>query len=1111
MPGDWHNQVQELFSDIHQELQCSITHHSPYNRATKRARFTDVRADESTAEYEHIIITIGKLDNRVIGVINCTENTAKPHKISENEDDEETWLLEFEKEWHVKSMRDCKILFASFRDADGGMRMFRIPIESVRNRMVLVFGEWAEMTKWKRHVISEEMDIDDFKRPIQSTLTVQQDPPGSGKTYNLTRMMIHTDLPQYNHCAAYSTFIVLTKIHSAKEVVFTEFISQLEEAGIESDTRTSPDEKKYIVNFKRPTGAEIMCIFGTVDSLLYNMAYEDKRIKGTDMFVRLVKTINEFGPTKLQGPKGRADYAREQPRMNKKTLLVTDEATMVPASYVDAFATLMGQCHVDVHLAGDVQQSTGEKDNMLTRVVSEYNEGKVDLPSFPGCRVEVRVGREIRRFNQALVDFRNKVMEKFHTNPTHNLQIPQPVAAGDVTHVRGDHFVHKIQVIRSSDDRDSNEVQDAVGIIMEKLEQDVWELKLLPNEILIVSPHVRNNPLLDEVQTYIQEFWNKTFSDEEYVRLLETKTADETEDVVTARMRRHDSIKKHLEETTSSLEWFCVLHRGERGKVINTAESKYGTRIVSIHSSQGDGRKVAYVVGLSEKRLTMCTNGKIDLVYESLLNVSVSRMKELIRVFLEPTYDDIWERFLPFIPEEMKQDVPPELDATKKLRLNGAWNCDLDLDEELFHLTKDKIVAALPRDDDRVAQYRPVVDFSHHIIRMAAAHTIFWAHVIAKQAKEGSNRQQVITVFNKVANAKIETHSSKEYYNALRRLRDRRNWDIKETKSIPVLEYSYATKGFESAHTRILVILKQVQDFVQQWLQGKHEFEKFTPEHAVLLQYAVDLFSPHGNDDEDVKIDHVYNVVRSHIVQIEEDTERDLKGFYKYLTHMTSMFQHVVGHANEEPWEWKINRAISLGNKRTGKPTKYFQFNTNIRHLFLPGEERAIPIILCATIDNLNMARTCTQALLYTLICIQPEENVIKSDEKKGTFTWEYIKDKRIEICLVPIQSSRPIFIDLTEIVEKKITAIADWICRYTRKKAEGDILQAQKFADYYSEFEEAQFFVSEEHGQSQMPDYILEAFNEAKRADEVPRLLHQKLECHLDALLRNITARARR
>ena len=46
-------------------------------------------------------------------------------------------------------------------------------------------------------------------------------------------------------------------------------------------------------------------------------------------------------------------------------------------------------------------------------------------------------------------------------------------------------------------------------------------------------------------------------------------------------------------------------------------------------------------------------------------------------------------------------------------------------DEALFNLTNDKIVAASPNDaSDR--HDRPVLDYA---LRMAIAHTVFWAHI----------------------------------------------------------------------------------------------------------------------------------------------------------------------------------------------------------------------------------------------------------------------------------------------------------------------------------------------------------------------------------------------
>lgn len=1107
MPGPWHTNMQNLFPHTQQEVEFSFVHVSQDDKVTKRRRCADVCVNEAVLECQHSRITRREVNDRnddygqklgktVAWIIDCTENAAMPQKIysKEDGDGEEVWMLELEKRWQVESMRDCKILFAVFRDPEWGERIFRVPIESVVHRLVLVFGSWTDKMEWKAHVTSSELN-DDFEVPKQSTLTVAQDPHGAGKTYSLTRMIIHTDLPQYARYGAYATFIVVTKSHSAKEVVYAEFMTHLRNSGLAHQPSIS--NNKYVVKFTKPSGVETMCIFGTVDSLMYNLC--DNRMHGTDVFINLVKTIHKHGATKLQGPTGRFSYAGQRPGMNKRTLIITDEATLLPEVYADAFSTLMTSCHVDVHLAGDVQQSVLYEDNLMTRVVREYNDtaDPCALPSFRGCRVIIGLGNEVRRFNQALVDFRNIVMRGFHETPSHNLQIPIPVGATDVTHVRGEYFLHPIAQTSARDDPESEQVIAAVKTIMEKLRRDVYESKLLPNDILIITPYVKNNPLMDELQTSIHEFWSTKFDDDEYVRCLHERTDGESDDAVEARIARYDEAKTHFNKVFV-LPWFCVLHRSEEGKPIDTTESMYGTRIVSIHASQGDGRKFAYVVGLTEKKLTRFSAGKINLKYESLLNVAISRMKEVIRVFFEPTYDDIWKRFLPLprMDDAMRQSVPPTLNIKARMKLVDT--CNVKLDELLFNRTKEVIVAASPSvASDR--NDRPILDYAHHVIRMAIANTVFWAHLAVSQANDTDykeTKEQVLSIFWKVVTHDIRSLPSTQYYDALRNKR-----------CIPVLYYNSGAAAFEQLHARALRLLHEVQVNVGKWVRGEAtDLRTLTPEHAVLLQYAVEVFTLAEYGMENIKMDHVYDILHCYKRKT-DDSESKLERHYDYLTRLTSLFERVTEHGGEEAWKWKIYRSISLGNKRTGISTQYFRFDAHIHHLFLT-ETRAMPVILCPSVDDMKMEAMCAQALLYTLVCMQPAQTVYKLNDK-GHPTWEYVQGKTIEVCLVPITGSHPIFLNLTHIVEENIGVLAAWICEYTRQAAEINAPQATKIAEHYRDtFAEAQELVCAAHDKGKCPDYIRDAFNEADDSEEVPELLRQKLKAHLKVLSRDIQSR---
>jgi ATP-dependent exoDNAse (exonuclease V) beta subunit len=59
---------------------------------------------------------------------------------------------------------------------------------------------------------------------------------------------------------------------------------------------------------------------------------------------------------------------------------------------------------------------------------------------------------------------------------------------------------------------------------------------------------------------------------------------------------------------------YAIFHKSEEGNSINLADSENSTRIVSIHTSKGDGRNVVFVIGLDEGSLLKFSNEKNNLV-----------------------------------------------------------------------------------------------------------------------------------------------------------------------------------------------------------------------------------------------------------------------------------------------------------------------------------------------------------------------------------------------------------------------------------------------------------------------------------------------------------------
>ena len=138
-----------------------------------------------------------------------------------------------------------------------------------------------------------------------------------------------------------------------------------------------------------------------------------------------------------------------------------------------------------------------------------------------------------------------------------------------------------------------------------------------------------------------------------------------------------------------------------------------------------------------------------------------------------------------------------------------------------------------------------------------------------------------------------------------------------------------------------------------------------------MLQYAVEVFLFASYGLENVKMDHVYDIVNCYMNKTDESNSK-LEQHYDYITHLTPLFKQVISYSGEEEWSWKIGRTMTLGNKRTGNATQYFKFKAVILNLFLTNT-RSMLVIMCATVDDMNMALICAQAILYTLACIQPE------------------------------------------------------------------------------------------------------------------------------------------
>ena len=271
----------------------------------------------------------------------------------------------------------------------------------------------------------------------------------------------------------------------------------------------------------------------------------------------------------------------------------------------------------------------------------------------------------------------------------------------------------------------------------------------LPTDFLIVTPYVNGYLLLYKLNTEIHNFYEYKFKNASWVEEMLRRRPEETKAII-----------DHFKNTCRR---YCYLHQSVNSQPINTDLSKYSVRIVSIHSSQGDGRLIQYLIAPTEYKLKKFSGSKINDKYMGLLNVSISRAKEILRVFLEPYYDNIYIRFMSFIEMENSND--------KTLPVLPWFAGKINLDKiDLELLDKNYALIKLEELNNRFEMEKLIltdmVEYDHHVLRYAIAEEQLDITLTHQQVKDGnkSSKDQLKAMFYTILNAKIKYLDSNFLY-----------------------------------------------------------------------------------------------------------------------------------------------------------------------------------------------------------------------------------------------------------------------------------------------------------------------------------------------------------
>jgi hypothetical protein len=347
--------------------------------------------------------------------------------------------------------------------------------------------------------------------------------------------------------------------------------------------------RAWIVGFRGADGVPRRAIFATVDSFMFAIGDPARGGRAFDSAVRSVDDEQLARSVPCDEDGAWLTFKGERVRVDRSVVLV-DEAQDLGLEYVRALEAYARHTESRVVLIGDKLQSIQHEENAFT-------------DSTASTDYEFEPARNVcRRFGPRIASFVNRLIFHDEANARWTAGLA-PITTLDAAPSEGTVTVTKVPSAgRGIAEKTVERVMDALSA------EVALHPSLRPNDVLVVAPFVRNYAAMEALEMRLSEFW------------AERGLADA-----------------------------AYLHVSEPGHPVNLEHSRDATRLVSIHASKGDGRRVVFVVGLTEAALSRFSDTEVpseSLIYLSLLHVALTRAVRSMHVFLHDLDDDVTRRFV---------------------------------------------------------------------------------------------------------------------------------------------------------------------------------------------------------------------------------------------------------------------------------------------------------------------------------------------------------------------------------------------------------------------------------------------------------------------------------
>jgi hypothetical protein len=809
----WHIEWQSNFPDTEVEFKNRV------GQLKNRRADVVLSLFNQIIEFQHSKIESGEVNER------AKDYALHNHTIK--------WIIDSQGSIQIKHLGERRVLhftsnywlFQSFLEYDTIYYDIDGFIYQVNPKLVKSYQTDVLEPKLKLEFIDalkQNINLWEDDEPPQCFLYLKQQGAGSGKTYGMMQM-----LNSNQEIANYKYIVLLTKQHSAVKVMYDEFTKQYKTGDLTNIQiiKEYVNGKQYIVEYKNKlTDIECVAVFGTVDSFTYSLGESSK--SSGDKFMGIIQSIRD-GMLKT-GYSGSMKYANVNPVLNKEMLIMIDETQDLTELYGEAFLQIVKSKYTNLCIVGDRLQSLSFKDNTLT-FLHKAEVAKMKL-------IKSDITNSVRRFSDpTLIKFVNDMI------PFDKYDLPPMISANNCETDPNALTVFSAKTVYSNESKDSECVVEAVSQIMEYFKSEVENNNRIPEDFLIVTPTTKNNPLVEGLQTALNIYWkNLMETDKTYIENVKSK----------------DPYWKDID--TNQYRRYAVFHKSEDGCSINTNESNNATRMVSIHSSKGDGRKVVFVIGVTQSALQLFSQVADNLIYDSLLHVAITRQKERLYFRLEKNEDKIHEKINRYVTYINTGNNSFDI-LKKNVKISRVTDSILKFSFDTIYETIISNIE-IPLLPDETKDKKLLIDLGDHNIRYGSMFMNIIIHSCNYELKTQSNtKKQFFAILSKLTKNIIKiTTGWKEHMTILNEnnKNDQKNPKI---KYIPVLKFpenkdnkDYQTY-FTIIHSTILRIIKELENL------GKKPLHYFCPFESVILYYMIE--SLEKGKYQSISIDSLYNLV----------------------------------------------------------------------------------------------------------------------------------------------------------------------------------------------------------------------------------------------------------